>query len=80
VSRLRSRTRCPTRAQTASGGAVSTDIAVPEGHSGLAVVMAVLECLVKDHHGVLTTADIGPDGTGSFTVRILCAAHQAEEA
>lgn len=80
MSRLRSRTGCAARGQTASGGAVSVDIAVPEGHSGLAVVMAVLECLVKDHHGVVTTADIGPDGTGSFTVRIPCAAHQPEEA
>jgi hypothetical protein len=67
--RPRPSTPCPDRGHGGSGGS-SYDIAVPPGHSTLEVALAVLERVVKDHHGVVTEADIGPDGTGSFLVRV----------
>jgi hypothetical protein len=45
-------------------------IPVPSGDSPLEVGLAILECLVKDHHAVVTATDIAPDGTGTYTVRI----------
>lgn len=45
-------------------------IPLPAGYSPLMVGLAILDCLVKDHHGVVTGIDVRSDGTGSYVVRI----------
>jgi hypothetical protein len=69
VRRLPPRTICVDRGCINSAQA-SFDISAPPGYSPVEVTLAILDCLVQDHGGVVTAADIRADGTGSYTVRI----------
>jgi len=41
--------------------------------------MAILDRLIRQHQAVVTAVDIGPDGTGSYIVRIPVGQHGADE-
>jgi hypothetical protein len=51
---------------------------MPPGCSPLEVALDILECLVKEHGAVVTGTDLGPDGTGSYTIHVPAAAAQPE--
>jgi hypothetical protein len=52
------------------GDGCSVDISIPVGFSSLQAAFAVLECLVKDHGGAVTEANVHADGTAGFVVRV----------
>ena len=69
---------CPDRDRPATGW-TSRDIPIPSGHSTLEIGMAILDRLIRQHQAVVTAVDIGPDGTGSYIVRIPVGQHGADE-
>ena len=52
------------------GAYVIGRIVVQCGQSSLQIALAVVEALVKDHHGLVTDVDLDPAGNGTFTVRV----------
>jgi ribosomal protein S27E len=64
------RTRAAASSDPDGPGWQSGSIPLPAGTSPFEVALSVLECLGKDHGALVTSADLRPDGTGAFTVRI----------
>jgi len=78
VRRARPWLVCPHRTRPGSDW-TSHDIPIPSGYSTLEAGLAILEHLIRDHHAVVTATEIGPDGTGSYIVRIPGPPRRAED-